>query len=73
MQSKVDKVEPESEIKVSVPFPSLPSFILAASVLGYVGDDVICVSMLQMLSKNCRRYCKKHIDILRSFLPAWKP
>ena len=61
------------DMKVQVPFPKLPSFILAAFVLGYVGDDIICVSMLQMLSKNCRRYCAKHIDILRDFLPAWYP
>ena len=69
----IAKEDEAIEVKVKPPFPKIPSFILASFVLGYVGDDQICVSLLHMLSKNCRSYSYKHIDIMRTFLPPWTP
>ena len=46
--------------KVSPPFPRLKSYPACLTVLGYYGRRCKCVRLLKRLSRNSRRYLKRH-------------
>ena len=58
----------ELEQKKRPPFPSIPSFIVAAIVIGFTdfSDSVKC--LMQKLSHNTRSYYRGHRNILETFL-----
>ena len=63
------------EIKVQAPFKNLPSFIIAANVLGYLTYQDEVRRLLHLLSRNCGiRYINTHRHILRKFVVTrpWK-
>ena len=63
MHSKSDITLLQS--KASQPFPSLPSFVVSATILSFFGYTDDAAELLQVLSHVTRDYCVKHWDALR--------
>ena len=50
------KVAIRDDLRKKHPFPALPSLLIAATVLSYVGYDEDVCSMLQQISQASRAY-----------------
>lgn len=59
--------------KVRPPFPKLPSFFGAATVLSYVGHQGNIKQLLNLLNKNTQKFLLYHRDILREFVKILPP
>jgi len=50
------------------PFPSLPAYPVAVTVLTYIGWDVAVYSLLSRLSKTTKTYKDQHSTVLANTL-----
>ena len=62
------KVKSKANARVEPPFPALPSFNCAATILSFVNFDEEVKDLLSALSHNTRNYYKKHMNILEGFV-----
>ena len=61
-------VESVVRAKAKQPFPKLPSFPVAATLLSYLGFGWQVKQLLFLLSKNGRHYWESHQKFLRNFV-----
>ena len=52
-------MEFDQELNYNIPFPSLPSLLVTATALSYVGFDFEIKDMLLRVSKRTRAYLKQ--------------
>ena len=58
----------EESKRVKVPFPALPSFNIAASIMSYALYEDEVHNLLHELCNNTRSYSVSHRELLKSFL-----
>ena len=66
-------IEENLEAKVRPPFPKLPIFNVAATILSYYGYNDKVRRLLKGVSRNTRKYFLCHKEILKAFIKVWKP
>ena len=59
-------------MKAPQPFPKIPTFLAAMTVLEYFGNILTCKVMLNRLSKKTRKYSKAHNTELREALEDYQ-
>ena len=69
-KQKITK-SPEVSPRATPPFPALPSFNCAATILAYVGHDEEVGILCNDLSHNAANYFKTHETILRGFVDEY--
>ena len=67
------KVKFNENARVDPPFPALPSFNCAATILSFVNFDEEVKDLLLSLSNNTRNYYRKHMSILDGFVTDIPP
>ena len=60
-------------LSANPPFPSLPSALVTATVLGYFAHEDLVKVLLLKLNHNSQEYFINQTKLLRDFLVTWRP